>query len=247
MKPDRSWAGALLAAFLALGSVGCGPAPDPTAAREVEVGPKYTARNGLSVPEETRRAIDLKVVEVTERQLLALLPVQLRVYRESDGRALASGSVTAAEAKQLRPGLAVRAWTEKNQIAGLVSGVSAQLQPGTGLAEVLVELRGDRSDPVGAVFLRAEIALPSTNRVVAIPRSALLQCSDGPAVYTMSGDYFVRTPVKVGGTAGEFVEIQDGLFAGDQVVLQPVLSLWLTELAAVKGGQSCCAVPAKGK
>jgi hypothetical protein len=43
------------------------------------------------------------------------------------------------------------------------------------------------------------------------------------------------------------VEIKDGLYAGDQVVLQPVMSLWLTELAAVKGGQACCVVPAKGK
>ena len=35
--------------------------------------------------------------------------------------------------------------------------------------------------------------------------------------------------------------------AGDQVVLQPVMSLWLTELAAVKGGQACCVMPAEGK
>ena len=57
----------------------------------------------------------------------------------------------------------------------------------------------------------------------------------------------MRTPVKVGASSADFVEIKDGLYAGDQVVLQPVMSLWLTELAAVKGGQACCAVPAKGK
>ena len=32
-----------------------------------------------------------------------------------------------------------------------------------------------------------------------------------------------------------------------QVVLQPVRSLWMAELAAVKGGQACCVMPAKGK
>ena len=45
----------------------------------------------------------------------------------------------------------------------------------------------------------------------------------------------------------EFVEITDGLYAGDQVVAQPVMSLWLTELASVKGGQACCVAPPKGK
>ena len=61
------------------------------------------------------------------------------------------------------------------------------------------------------------------------------------------GTYLVRAPVKVGARNGDLVEIKDGLYAGDQVVLQPVMSLWMTELAAVKGGQACCVMPAKGK
>jgi hypothetical protein len=40
---------------------------------------------------------------------------------------------------------------------------------------------------------------------------------------------------------------EDGLYVGDQVVLQPVMSLWMTELAAVKGGQACCVEPPKGR
>ena len=96
-------------------------------------------------------------------------------------------------------------------------------------------------------FLQASCQLESGESVVTIPRAALLQCSDGYSVYTVSGEHLLRTPVKVGVVNAELVEIKDGLYSGDQVVLQPVMSLWLTELAAVKGGQACCPVPPKGK
>jgi hypothetical protein len=74
-----------------------------------------------------------------------------------------------------------------------------------------------------------------------------LECSDGYSAYTVSGYHLMRTPIKVGAFNADSVEITDGLYAGDQVVLQPVMSLWLTELAAIKGGQACCPAPPKGK
>jgi multidrug efflux pump subunit AcrA (membrane-fusion protein) len=82
---------------------------------------------------------------------------------------------------------------------------------------------------------------------VTIPRAALLGCSEGHFVYTVSGEHLVRAAVKVGASTEEWVEIKDGLYAGDQVALQPVMSLWMTELAAIKGGQACCIEPPKGK
>jgi multidrug efflux pump subunit AcrA (membrane-fusion protein) len=100
--------------------------------------------------------------------------------------------------------------------------------------------------PAGA-FLQASVPLAAGGSVVSVPRAALLQCSDGYSVYTVSGERFVRTSVKVGAMNADRVEVTDGLYAGDQVVLQPVLPLWLTELAAVKGGQACCVEPPKGK
>jgi multidrug efflux pump subunit AcrA (membrane-fusion protein) len=40
----------------------------------------------------------------------------------------------------------------------------------------------------------------------------------------------------VGSEADGWVEITDGLLAGDQVVTKPVQTLWLIELRATKGG-----------
>jgi hypothetical protein len=87
----------------------------------------------------------------------------------------------------------------------------------------------------------------SKAEVVTIPSAAVLGCSEGQFVYAVSGEHLVRTAVKVGASNSDLIEITEGLYAGDQVVLEPVLSLWMTELAAVKGGQACCIEPPKGK
>ena len=68
-------------------------------------------------------------------------------------------------------------------------------------------------------FLQGTISLDSAETVVTFPRATLLQCSDGYSVYTVSGDHLVRAQVKVGAISGDLVEIKDGLYAGDQVVL----------------------------
>ena len=238
----------MLIAALAL--AGCQPKSGESAAGEesVEIGPKYSAKSGLHVPDDTRRSLGLKIVEVTEQKVPATLDVQLRVYQEGKDFVLASATVTPDEAKQLKRGQTVHARAHGANLTGSVTAVDDRLQKATGMAEVLVELaRTNGAASVGA-FLSASVALESEATVVTIPRAALLECSDGHSVYTVSGERFVRTPVKVGAMAGDLVEIKDGLYAGDQVVSQPVMSLWMTELAAVKGGQACCVMPAgKGK
>lgn len=238
----------MLLAALAL--AGCQPKPGESAAGEesVEIGPKYSAKNGLHVPEDTRLSLGLKTVEVTEQKVPATLNVQLRVYHEGKESILASATVTPDEAKQLKRGQAVHARANGENLTGQVTRVNDELQKATGMAEVLVEFRNPSPASAVGAFLPASVALESEATVVSIPRAALLECSDGHSVYTVSGESFVRAPVKVGAISGDLVEIKDGLYAGDQVVLQPVMSLWMTELAAVKGGQACCVMPAgKGK
>jgi hypothetical protein len=234
-------------AVVALASCRAKPGESPAGEATVEIGPKYSAQNGLLVPDETRRSIGLKIVDVTAQKVPATLDILLRVYQDGRESLLASAAVTPEDAKELKRGQAVRASLNGTNLTGSVLGVSAQLQKATGMTEVLVEIGNASGAATFGAFLSASIDMESSAAVVSIPRAALLQCSDGHSVYTVSGEHLVRTPVQVGATCGDLVEIQDGLYAGDQVVLQPVMSLWLTELAAVKGGQACCVIPAKGK
>ena len=213
----------------------------------VVFGPQFSAKQGLLVPEDTRQSLGLKIVEVTEQKVPATLDVQLRVYQTGKESILASASVTPEEAKALKRGQVVRATANGASFTGQVTRVNDELLKATGMAEALVELRNPPGASAVGAFLPASVELDSAASVVAIPRAALLESSDGHSVYTVSGEHLVRAPVKVGAISGDLVEIKDGLYAGDQVVLQPVMSLWMTELAAVKGGQACCVVPAKGK
>lgn len=233
----------------ALALTGCQPKPGESAAGEaaVEIGPKYSAKKGLFVPDDTRLSLGVKIVEITEQKVAATLAVQLRVYQTGKNSIRASATVTPDEAMTLKRGQTVRARSNGANLTGMVTRVNDELQQATGMAEVLVEF-GDLPEVSGVgPFLAASVDMDSEGTVVTIPRAALLECSDGHSVYTVSGDSFVRAMVKVGAVSGDLVEIKDGLYAGDQVVLQPVMSLWMTELAAVKGGQACCVMPARGK
>lgn len=247
MKRFTLFACLALLSGLALG--GCHSKSSESSAGVVteEIGPKYSASSGLRVPEETRKSLGLQITEVTEQKVPATLDIQLRVYRAGKEATLASATISPEEAKTLKLGQAVRAHSGKTVLTGVVVELSDQLQKASGTVEVLVELQHTLDMATPDAFLPASIVLDSAATVVSIPRDALLANSEGHSVYTVSGEYFIRTPVKVGALSDKLVEIKDGLYPGDQVVLTPVMALWMTELAAVKGGQACCAVPTKGK
>jgi len=210
--------------------------------------PQFSAMHGLSLPEATRRSLGLKIVEVSEEKISAKLGLLVRIYDRAGAGARASGFVTPEQAKSLKAGRVVEVrLNDGKTCAGKVVSVNQQLIALGGQVEVLVEFENAEMGFEVGQFLNATVALPSSGSVVTIPRDALLGCIEGRFVYSLSGEHFVRTAVKVGAMSEDRVEITDGLYAGDQVVSQPVMSLWLTELAALKGGQACCIEPPKGK
>lgn len=213
----------------------------------VLLGPKYSAKKGLELPEETRRSLGVKIVEVTENKVPATINLELRVYQTDNESSFASAAVTLEEVQLLKAGAVVQARLDGIILTGTVTRVNLRLQKATGMGEVLVEMSHRAGGLRAGLFVPATVAVDSETTMVSIPQAALLRCSDGHSVYTVSGDHLVRTAVKVGAVRDGFVAIKEGLFAGDQVVLEPVMSLWMTELAAIKGGQACCPVPGRGK
>lgn len=75
--------------------------------------------------------------------------------------------------------------------------------------------------------------------VSAIPNEALLHTVKGDVVYVANGDWFLRTPVTTGARDATHVEIKDGLYEGDLVVIKAVRALALAELQALNGGVGC--------
>lgn len=214
----------------------------------------FTGGRGISLIDETRRAIDLRLAPVEERELRPLLPVEVQVYRsaseasrsavssqspaERSGFAYASAFIPPASAARLRPG----------DIASLrapggssLEGTLWRIEPASGEAlahvEAIIEIPDSSASlPVGA-FLSGSLAESGgARRVTAVPRSAILTTSSGTFAYVDNGGFLLRTPVSLGSGDDAFVEITDGLYPGDTVASSAVETLHLIELRATKGG-----------
>ncbi|MDY6944730.1 MAG: efflux RND transporter periplasmic adaptor subunit [Pseudomonadota bacterium] len=76
----------------------------------------------------------------------------------------------------------------------------------------------------GGMFAQGELMLNSMQPVLAVAQRAVHEQSGASYVYVLRDDKIVRTPVKVGPrNEGEaFVEVRDGLRAGDQVIVADI-------------------------
>ena len=219
-----------LAAALALS--GCGPADAKTHEQPPENGAQFKTDFGLTLTDTMKKAIALKVAEIGETKVVPSFNVAL-----SSSQNEVSGWLTAEQAALVKPGMEIELCrADAPPMRGTVKRVEKAPYATLGDFEVAVET---------ATTLEAGVSLQATFRGVAgeavtsVPRSALLKTAEGHFVYAVNAEFYVRTPVKVGAMSNEHIEITDGLYAGDQIVVSPVMSLWLAELQVLRGGKAC--------
>jgi len=85
----------------------------------------------------------------------------------------------------------------------------------------------------------ADIVIKAGSAFAMVPESSLLSTATGDFVFTVNGEHFQRTQIKIGGRADGWVSVADGLLEGDQVVTNGVRELWRIELQATKAGAAC--------
>jgi len=199
--------------------------------RIAENGAQFKKGEGLSITDEMKTSIGLKIEDVGEEKVGSSVTLQLT----ANGANLATGWISPAQAALLKPGMEVRIEGSTSPIVGSITRIDpAPL--GAGDAEITVATQVPLA--TGAA-LTAVAACLEGEAAPAIPGSALLKTAEGTFVYTVNGNFFVRTPVTVGASNERLVEIKDGLYAGDQVVTTPVMSLWMAELQVLRGGKAC--------
>jgi len=113
-----------------------------------------------------------------------------------------------------------------------ILAIQRELSSAVTQVEIVFAVAG--KPPVGST-ISLTLRGPATTGT-AVPRSALLRTATGTFVYVVNGANLLRTPVKSGANDGEYIEILDGLYAGDVVATAGVEQLWLTELRLTKGG-----------
>ena len=190
----------------------------------------------------------LDLEEVAEKPMRRQLQKMAQVFRaDSDGaKSEALVILTIAEAKELKPGQPVllKAADSNDETPGKLGRLDESTRVALGQVEGLLQFAdGQRRSPVGA-FLTATFAAKTKN-VLVIPVTALLTAADGTFVYVSNGKHFTRTKIKTGTVSDGYVEVEEGVYPGDEVVARGVDNLWLIELSALKGGKPCCAVPKK--
>lgn len=220
---------ALIAAFALSG---CGPAEAKTSERPPENGAQFKKDFGLTLTDTMKKAIALKVAEVGETKIAQSFTVAL-----SAGANEITGWLTAEQAALVKPGMEIELRpADAPQMRGTVKRVEKAPYATLGDFEVAVET----ATPLATgARVQATFRGSAGEAVASVPRSALLKTAEGNFVYAVNGEFYVRTAVKVGALGEEHAEITDGLYAGDQIVTSPVMSLWLAELQVLRGGKAC--------
>ena len=213
-----------------------------------ENGALYKKDQGVALTDTMKAAIGLKVAEVGEEKVAPSFTVALHVMAGtasiqrvafSPTVNAASGWLTTEQAAIVKSGLEVELSPETPDAPrerGVVKSVEKAPYQTLGDFEVTVECATPLQ--TGTRVL-ATFRAPAGEAVTAIPRSALLKTAEGTFVYAVNGDFYVRTPVKVGALNDYHAEITEGLYTGDQIVVSPVMSLWLAELQVLRGGKAC--------
>ncbi len=209
-------------------------------------GAGFKAGKGVILTEETRKILGVEVADVEARKMAEQIRFTAQIFAINHNHPLGdmdhtlcnvrgAGFVTSNSSTLVKPGLIVDLFKGTNPpVPGYVVGVQKTLAIGE--SEIVVSATNATGVLKSGDFIPARITLPGEKEVPAVPSSALLRTSEGTFVYAVNGDAYFKTAVKIGDETDDWIEITDGLLAGDQVVTKQVQSLWLIELRATKGG-----------
>jgi hypothetical protein len=237
-----------LCLLLAILAAGCVRKEIEEPAHEATELQLFENGKGVRLPDQMKRELGVETVEVIEKPMAPQVERLAKVFRTNGPRPAAAVAFLAeADAANLRAGQSVslRPAGGQEELAGTLTHVDARLTNVLGRIEATIEFVHPAGRYPVASLLAAVFTAARSNAVPAIPAAAVLRGVEGAVVYTVSGSHYVRTPVKTGAEAGEWVEIVDGLYAGDAVVAKGAEALWLIELCALKGGSPCCPVTKK--
>jgi len=200
--------------------------------RPPENGAQFKKGEGLSLTDEMSRSIGLQTAEVEEQKIASRLQFTLQ---PRPGTNEATGWLNASQAEKIQPGAVVE-FAGQPGTKGKVNSVEKHALSALVDFEIIVETD---TTLVGSGEIQAAVVLPETEAASSIPRSALLSTAEGYFVYAKNGKFFFRMGVTVGAMNDDRVEITVGLYAGDEVVTTPVISLWMAELQVLRGGKAC--------
>jgi hypothetical protein len=214
---------------------------------EEAAGARYAEGKGITLLDETKKAIGLEFAEVEERILIPVVPLEAQVYRaahepsrpdgEQIGSAYATALVSPMLVEKLRRGEPATLMAHDKTYEARIWRIEPETKDAVNNVEVILQIPDPENTLRIGNFVPGSLTQSSAQQTaLTVPRSAVLEAATGKFVFVQNGEYLLRTPVRTGAESSEYIEITDGLYAGDIVVSNPVEMLYLIELRATKGG-----------
>jgi RND family efflux transporter MFP subunit len=108
------------------------------------------------------------------------------------------------------------------QVEGEVVAVNPKIDPQTRTFQIKVRVDNQEGRLKAGLFCSGLLSLPSVQGGIAAPSAAVLNDEGRSYVWVAESGIVKRRVIQIGTTAGEFVEVTDGLETGEKVVVEGV-------------------------
>ncbi|MEB3174172.1 MAG: efflux RND transporter periplasmic adaptor subunit [Cyanobacteriota bacterium] len=146
-----------------------------------------------------------------------------------------SAHIYEKDLNKIRRGQGLRGWVSSSPnktFRGQINQIGSVVEGENRIVAVKATLNNPDSQLKPGLFVELEILTGRTSTpVLAVPPSAIVKTNDQQnLVFVRNGNVFEPITVTLGQTSGDWVEITDGLFAGDLVVTQRANQLYAQSL-----------------
>lgn len=151
-----------------------------------------------------------------------------------NGTVLATANVYEKDLGKIKIGQSVRvkvASLPSQTFEGKISMIGAVVEGESRVIPVKAELDNAAGLLKPGMFAELELATSkSTESVLVIPRSSIVEANGKQIVYIQNGDAFQPVEVSLGRESGDLVEVIDGVFEGDAIVTQRATQIYAQSL-----------------
>ncbi|MBE9193964.1 efflux RND transporter periplasmic adaptor subunit [Synechocystis sp. LEGE 06083] len=148
-----------------------------------------------------------------------------------------SANIYEKDLNKIRQGQGIRGWVSSSPgktFTGRINQIGSVVEGENRIVSVKATLDNADGQLKPGLFVELEVLTDRTpTPVLAVPQSAIVKTNDQQnLVFVQNGNIFEPITVTVGQVAGDWVEIKEGLFAGDLVVSQRASQLYAQSLRA---------------
>jgi cobalt-zinc-cadmium efflux system membrane fusion protein len=148
-----------------------------------------------------------------------------------------SANIYEKDLNKIRQGQRIRGWVSSSPgttFTGQINQIGSVVEGENRIVSVKATLDNPDGQLKPGLFVELEVLTDRTpTPVLAVPQSAIVKTNDQQnLVFVQNGNIFEPVSVTLGQVSGDWVEIKEGLFAGDLVVSQRASQLYAQSLRA---------------